>query len=135
MADVSPQEAEGWIKVAIAVGGALSGIFGTWVLMRRDVADLKKDVEGGPDDWSLPEMRRQLKAAWGEIERLKTKAEVLALADAGTIGELKGLEERVASHAKRTIENGQEGYRKLLNETLDRQDSILRRIELLGGKA
>jgi hypothetical protein len=131
---VSPDEAEGWLKMAIAAGSAAVGTITTWALMRRDVSDLKKAVEGGPDDWAVPEMRRRLKAAFIEIDRLKDQTRALELADAKTLGELKGLEERVAAHAKRTIENGQEGYRKLFNETLDRQDVILRRIESIGGR-
>lgn len=122
---MTPQDAEGWIKVAVAVGGALSGIFGTWVLMRRDIADLKRAVEGGADDWALPEMRRRLHAAWTEIDRLKAKAESLALADSRHEGELKALEARVAEHAKRTIENGQRGYQALFEETLSRMESII----------
>ena len=92
---------------------------------KADIAGLLKAVEGGPDDWALPEMRRQLKAAWVEVERLKVKVETLALVDAATAGELKSLETRIAEHAKRTIENGQKGYQALFDETLSRMESIL----------
>jgi hypothetical protein len=41
---MNPTDAEGWVKVVLLVGGTLSGALSTWVLLRRDVADLKRDV-------------------------------------------------------------------------------------------
>ena len=103
---MTPQEAEGWFKVAVAIGGALFGTLSAWVLLRRDVADLKRVVEGGHDDWALPEMRRQLKAAFTEIDRLKEKTRSLELADASSLSELRGYvnaqKDRIDTHAKRT---------------------------------
>jgi len=105
----TPQSVDYVSKLWPVVAGALGGLAG-WLLgydrMRRDVVELKKAVEGGHDDWALPEMRRQLKAAFTEIDRLKEKTRSLELADASSLSELRGYvnaqKDRIDTHAKRS---------------------------------
>jgi hypothetical protein len=109
---MEPEQSVDYVsKLWPVLAGIFGGLFG-WLLgydrMRRDVSDIKEVLKGGPDDWSLPEMRRQLKAAWVEIEKLKLKAQQLELADAASVAELKGYvnaqKDRIDLHAKRTDE-------------------------------
>ena len=69
---MTPQELESWIKVALTVGGALAGTFGTWVLMRHDVADLKKwrEEEGKLAREERAERERQQEAWWDVVDKL-----------------------------------------------------------------
>lgn len=140
---MTPQEAEGWLKVAIGVGSALAGTITTWALMRRDVADLKEAVKGGPDDWSLPEIRRQLKAVWAAIEVLKQQTRDLELADARAIsdmgGYLKAQKDRIDSHAVRNdqqqVKNA-EFFAQEAKAALDAMESLALKLQAAaGGKA
>jgi hypothetical protein len=76
------------------------------MVTKEDLAELIEAVKGGPDDWALGEMRRQLKAAWDVIEVLRLQIRNLELGAEGAKAELNGYlkaqEHRIDVHATRS---------------------------------
>lgn len=132
---MSSQEAQGWFNVMWVMGGALFGTFGTWVLMRRDIADLKewKANEAKAEEAARLERERQQSAWWDRIGEIKKALADLDRACSNATVELRtkiaGLEHRVDTHSGSNVANLAgivRNYNDMLVQTLDTLKEALR---------
>ena len=95
------------LKVVALLGSmlsALAGAFTVWVLMRRDVRDLK----------------HQDRLQWVAIDKLKRGQARLVTKNALRRQEVKDVVHRIDEHGKRGFESAAKGYAEMLRETLDK---------------